>query len=198
MQRVIAPTIRADMDIETLLEAPIVTDGNFATNTPPAVLATPVLGDPVTLPGNNQGGSVLLTPVPTATFPGTLIPTSDIDPSIGCNSPNALLQIPAHGQIVTNVIPIRGSAFVDNFAQYHLEIGIPTRGEYEYRLFDVGELELREVSDMSQFNPAPYQANPGIYAIRLMVFDNELVLRESCQVYISIQPPLPTPTPLGG
>lgn len=200
VQQVVAPTIREQRDLEVLLEGndEVVVDGNFETATPPAVLATPDLGEIVTLPGNEVGGQVFTTPVPTATFPGTLIPTSDIDPAIGCTSANAMLEIPRHGMIISNPVPIRGSAFIDDFASYHLEIGVPDRGGFTYYLFDVGEIPVLEAADMSQFNPAPYQTEPGFYRIRLMVFDIENILQASCEVVVSISPPLPTPTPLGG
>lgn len=199
IQRVVAPTIREERDLELLLEGntDVIVDGNFETATPPSVLATPDIGEIVTLPGNETGAQIFTTPEPTATFPGTLIPTSEIDPQIGCTSPNAILQIPRHGMVITNPIPIRGSAFIDDFASYHLEIGVPNRGDFTYAVFDIGDAPVFEATDISQFNPAPYQSAPGLYRIRLMVFDIENVLQASCEVVVEISPPLPTPTPLG-
>lgn len=197
VQRVVAPTVREDMQIQDLLASAPVVDGDFATPTPPAVVGgLDIDASGIELRQEQEAG-IFITPTLTPTPVGTILP--DVDPAVGCDTPNAFLQIPANGMRVFQPIEVRGTAFTDNFSSYKLEIGRPNNdGSFTFAPFDESNIPVTELANLSQFNPAPYQGNPGIYQIRLMIFDINNDLRESCQVNIEITQPIPTPTPLGG
>ncbi len=193
---VVAPVVREEMEMDDLLVFEV-TDGDFATPTPPAVLD----GLDIDASGIDLGPideqQVFITPTLTPTPVGTILP--DVDPPVGCETDNARLQIPANGMRVFNPIEVRGTAFIDNFSSYKLEIGRPAPGgDFIFSPFDVSGNPIDEIGNLSQFNPSPYQNEPGMYQVRLMVFDINDVLQASCLVNIEITAPLPTPTPLGG
>lgn len=192
IQRVVAPTLRKEIDLSApVIVADVVEDGVFATPTPPAVLA-PLAVDASGIDlGGPEAQVIFVTPTLTPTLVGTILP--NMPAPIGCDTPNAFLQIPANGMRVFQPIPVVGSAFIDDFSSYKLEIARPG---FTPAVFDDSGTPLREIGNLSQFNPAPY--DPGMYQIRLMVFDITGTLRASCQVTIEITAPIPTPTPLGG
>lgn len=196
VRAVVAPSVREDIQMTELTTFEVV-DGTFATPTPPAVLESLNIDSSGIDLGPQDEQVIFITPTLTPTPVGTILP--DVDEPIGCDSPNAMLQIPANGMRVFQPIQVRGTAFVDNFSQYKLEIGRPgPNNSFVFAQLDVGTTPMTEIGNLSQFNPAPFQGEAGMYKIRLMVFDINDVLRASCEVNIEISPPIPTPTPLGG
>ena len=197
VQRVVAPTVREDRQMQDLLAVGPVLDGDFATPTPPAVVEPLSIDASGIDLGPQDEAGIFITPTLTPTPVGTILP--DVDPPIGCDTPNAQLQIPANGMRIFQPIEVRGTAFMDNFSSYKLEIGRPDPdGSFVFAPFDVSGVPVNEMGLLSQFNPAPYQSQPGFYQIRLMVFDINDQLGPSCLVNVEITTPIPTPTPLGG
>lgn len=193
IQRVVAPSIREGMEMDELVALAPVEENISATSTL-APVSAPLVIDPSGIDlGEPEVAAIFVTPTQTPTRVGTILPTQY--PPIGCDTPNATLQIPENGMRVFQPIEVRGTAYIDNFATYKLEIGRDD-GSNAFAVFDVSGTAVREVGNLSQFNPAPYP--PGTYFIRLMVFDITDTLRASCQVTIFITEPVPTPTPLGG
>ncbi|MCU0479882.1 MAG: hypothetical protein MUE54_01565 [Anaerolineae bacterium] len=202
IQRIVAPTMRSDIELEQLIAinnqtdvVEVVSDGVFATPTRPAPLSNLPI-EPVELPRDDEV-SVFATPTLTPTPVGTIEPNAP--PVYGCNTPNAFLQIPANGMRVFQTIRVAGTAFVDDFSRYKLEISGPTT-QNSFWVIDEGTIPVR-VEDtanntLSQFNPDPY--TPGTYQFQLTVFDTTNELKASCMVTIYISRPIPTPTPLGG
>jgi hypothetical protein len=194
IQQVVAPTVRADMELQGMVVVEEVTqgDGEFATPTRPA----PSGQIPVDPSGIDLGGqevrAIFITPTLTPTLVGTI--EAGAPEPIGCAEPNARLLIPANGMRVFQTIRVTGSAFVDNFSSYKLEINGPATLN-QYAVIDEGTIPVMEDGTLSQFNPAPYE--PGTYLFRLTVFDTTTDLKASCQVTIYISEPIPTPTPLG-
>jgi len=170
----------------------VIEDGDFVTPTRPApqnvVPVDPV--DPASL-GGAPNQDIIATPTNTPTLVGTIEPNA---PEVsGCDSENALLQIPANGMRVFETIPIVGTAFIDDFSQYTIEI----RGGNiaEFSPVSRHTIPVRERGALSQFDPAPYENDT--YQLRVMVFDSATVLQASCQVtiYVTDRPATSTPVP---
>jgi hypothetical protein len=142
----------------------------------------------------DSGALILLTPVPTATPVGTIIP--DLGTSEGCESDRAALLIPANGQVLFDVVTVVGTAWTENFSAYKFEIAGPATGG-QFAPIGVNQTSpVREQGILGQVALAGIQ--PGDYQFRLAVFDNAATLRAYCTntVRITLRPP--TATPPGG
>lgn len=193
VQQVVAPRLRETLDTTQVLEV-AQEDGVFATPVP-----TPLTGgfqidtSGVVLGEVDPANQILPTPTLTPTPVGTIVPNAPA--AIGCDSPNAQLQIPANGMIVFQPITVTGTANIENFAFYKLELNGPsTFGNFAPLPVD-GTQSVASMGQLGQFVPAFYE--PGTYQFRLVVFDTTNVPRASCSVTIYISEPIPTPTPLG-
>ena len=189
IQLVVVPEVSRDRQIQDLVVAARSGDGVFVTPIP----ATPAgaLGiDPVALPRSADfSGQIQLTPIPTATAVGTIIPA---DPFVGCDNPQAQLIIPGNGMRVFQPIPVVGTVYADQFAYATIEIkGPSTFGNFQ--VYENQVSEVRTAAEFSQFVPAGF--DPGEYQFRIMVFDVTKTLQASCLVHIFISEPLPTSTP---
>ncbi|MFW5748804.1 MAG: hypothetical protein ACOCYT_04240 [Chloroflexota bacterium] len=199
VQNVVAPTIREDRAVmQAMARAEPVAevqslDGVFATSTPPVVLEPPNIDASGIELGDSAEVAVFVTPTLTPTPVGTIEPNAPA--VLGCDSPNATLQIPANGMRVFQVITVRGTAYAEDFASFKLEVAGPeTLGQYSVIYEDYTPAE--QLTTLYQFNPDPYE--PGTYKFRLAVFDTTTTLVEACEVTIYISRPIPTPTPLSG
>lgn len=188
IERVVAPTIRPEVDAAS--QRTVVTDGDFKTPTPVLSNAPPIDDSNVQI-GEQDIKPVLATPTLTPTPVGTLLPNPP--PIYDCASPNATLQIPANGMRVFEPLVVTGSAFIDNFGFYRIELKGP--GTFDnFQVYQEQVSPVKTMGELGQFNPAPYAAQPGWYEFRLMVFDISTTLKASCQVNIYISEPVPTPT----
>ncbi|MBW4435532.1 MAG: hypothetical protein KME04_00235 [Pleurocapsa minor GSE-CHR-MK-17-07R] len=194
VQQIVAPTVRAQLGdtIGTVLIT--ASDGDFRTPTPVPPSGQFVIDSSgVQLGEVNPANQIQPTPTLTPTFVGTIIPNSPA--VVGCDTPNAQLQVPANGMIVFEPIIVRGTAFTDDFAFYKFELNGPaTFGNFAPLAID-GAQPVIEVGELGQFVPAFYST--GEYRFRVVVFDVNNVARASCELTIYIQDPIPTPTPLG-
>ncbi len=191
VQSRVVPIVRA-YEADEVLPVAVVDDGVFATPTPAPLLPSVDI-DPIGQLGPDDPiNQVLATPTLTPTPVGTIVPNPP--PAIGCDTPNAFLQVPANGMQVFQPIVIRGTAFVDNFSSYKIEIrGASTFDEY--RVLDTKVNPVTEIGELGQFIPSSFE--PGEYQFRLTVFDINGMLAASCMVNILITEPVPTPTPIG-
>ena len=195
VQTVVLPQVREDDAMRDAARTLVVDAGvqdTFATPTFAVPDANPQIVDPVD--PSSLGGApvqdVVATPTNTPTLVGTIEPNA---PSvIGCETPNAQLEVPANGMRVFEQIPVEGTAHIDNFSSYRIEIRGP--GIPNFAVVDEGIIPVDERGALSQFNPAFYER--GTYQFRLMVFDTTTALRASCQVTIYITDPPRTPTPI--
>jgi hypothetical protein len=113
---------------------------------------------------------------------------------VGCDTPNATLQVPGNGMIVFEPMLVRGTAYTDNFSFYKFELsGAATGGNFAPVPVD-GTNPVQETGDLGQFVPAFYE--PGEYRFRVVVFDTTNTVRAVCEMTIFISEPIPTPTPL--
>lgn len=191
IQQSVLPFLRQVEDIQALQqEVAQVVDGSFATSTPRSPDQSALNIQPVPPLGGDTGPIIQLTPTLTPEPVGTIIPNP---PSTeGCTDPRAQLTLPVNGMRVFQPIVIEGSAYADNFSSIHIEISGPQTGNVPAVL----EEKLQPVlttGAIYQFAPAPYQ--PGLYQLRLMVFDITQTLVASCMVNIYISAPPATPTP---
>lgn len=190
-QIIVAPTLRQTLNF-TQTTINVIEDLDFNTPTPPPLAPVSIDDSNVNFGALNSGGNIIITPTPTATPVGTIQPNAPT--AIGCDNTSAMLQIPANGQIVREIIPVNGIANVDNFASFKLEIKGTTLGDSFYSMESYVQ-PAPELRQLSQFNPALYPE--GTYQFRLAVFDITDTMRASCTVTIYIRPPLPTATPFG-
>jgi hypothetical protein len=196
---VVAPTMRADA-LEARGLAPSTEDTTeFRTATPggtgqevDSMFAT------VTAQALAGGGgpSLLLTPVPTATSVGTMVPEVEALATEGCDTDQAKLQIPANGQQIFDFVTIEGRAWTESFSSYKFEIsGAVTGGQFA-PIGNTGTAPVREQGVLGQVPLAGLQE--GVYRFRLVVFDNTATLKAFCTVNVLITRRPPTATPPGG
>lgn len=189
IERIVAPTLREQIAEATLLQDAPVEDLPFFTPTPPPPQEISIDTSGVEL--GPQEFEVFVTPTLTPTPVGTIEPNAP--PVDGCNTPNATLQIPANGMRVFQPIPVVGTAFIDDFAEYKIEISGPSTNN-RFSVINRAAAPVTDLGPLAQFNPTPY--DPGIYRFQVMVFDITGTLRASCQVNIYVSAPIPTATPL--
>lgn len=142
--------------------------------------------------GNSPAFSLTATPLPTLV--GTII--AGMPPPVGCDKPDAQLQIPANGQVLFDSVTVIGTANTNNFASYKFELSGPSTGN---SFTPVGGDKTSPVADkgvLGQLALSPFQ--PGEYEFRLTVFDITHALKASCTVTITIRERPPTNTPPGG
>ncbi len=192
IQRVVAPAIRQNSTQAGITIQQIASDGIFITPTPFALAGAPIDASGVQLQQDDPADRVLVTPTLTPTPVGTIRPNAPA--AVGCDTDNAILQIPANGMVVFEPITVVGKAYVDNFAFYRFEIkGPSTFGNFAPR--EDHSSPVQSQGPLGQFVPSFY--DPGEYQFRLAVFDITNALKASCTVTIYISEPIPTATPIG-
>ncbi|MBZ0284949.1 MAG: hypothetical protein K8L97_29710 [Anaerolineae bacterium] len=191
VQMVVAPVVRQESDTRVSV-GQVVEDGQFETPTPGPVSfgSSPIDASGVQLEGEELV-RVLATPTLTPTPVGTILPNPP--PIAGCDTPNAMLQVPANGQLVFEPLTVIGSANVENFAFYRFEINGPETLN-SFAILQSYPQSVSEINALGQFSPAFYQ--PGEYQFRLTVFDITNMLKAACTVNITISEPIPTATPI--
>ncbi|MCL4251023.1 MAG: hypothetical protein KJ065_22930 [Anaerolineae bacterium] len=192
VQQVMAPTLRAQLDQAALVQAIQPDDGSFITPVPEAG------GDPFVPDTSNVVINpdllvqrALATPTLTPTAVGTIIRNAPV--AVGCESPDAQLQVPANGMIVFDPMIVRGVATTDNFAFYRLELMGGALSNFG--VLTQSTSPVRELGELGQFTPSIYDR--GEYRFRLTVFDVTAAVKASCEVTIYVTDPPATATPLG-
>ncbi len=191
VQQVVAPLLREELDTLNQVTAVVRVDGDFRSPTPaPAGAGFVPDTSGVVINEDLLGEAVLATPTLTPTPVGTLLPNPpDV---VGCNTPNATLEVPANGMLVFDPTTVRGTAFVQDFAFYRLEI----RGGSldNFAVLSQTTTPINEPGELDVFTPSVFE--PGEYQFRLSVFDVTNSVLASCMVNIFISTPPPTATPL--
>lgn len=190
VQSVVAPTLRETL-VFTVTTVDVVEDLDFNTATPLPLAQLSIDDSGVDLGALNQN-QIRISPTPTSTPVGTIEPNAPA--MVGCDAEGATLQIPANGQVIREIVPVRGTAFTDNFAFFKLEIAGDVTGG-NFASMESFTQPVEELGTLSQFNPAFYPE--GTYRFRLAVFDITDSLKASCTVTIYIRPPESTSTPVG-
>lgn len=207
---VIAPTVRTDLtNFDVGLVAAEMTNVPFMTSTPGGsgqiVVGEGTQGGIVSIEnlmasvtaqaGMGEGGPVIrITPTITPTFVGTINP--DVGPVLGCDTPDATLEVPANGQVIFDSLEVRGTANAPNFALYKFELSGPSTGN-AFTPFGGDKISpVPQKGSLGQLALSGFQ--PGFYQFRLAVFDNTNTLRASCTVTVELRERPPTITPPGG
>ncbi len=190
VQLMVTPTLRATMDISAVI-VQNVTDLPFNTPTPAPLAQVSIDDSGIEIEATDPSSIIRVTPIPTNTPPGTI--EANAPEAVGCTSDNANLIEPVNGMVVHQLTQVIGTAFVENFARYKLEISGPATGNRYATIQDVVQ-PVTETGTLSQFNPLGYQE--GWYLFRLAVFDQFNTMRASCAVNIFITAPIPTETPI--
>ncbi len=158
-------------------------DASFATLTaqPPDGAVVGVIASPTTAP----------------TPPGTIVPGAP--PPIGCERPRdgppeAVLEIPANGQVLYESLTVRGIANTAGFARYKFEISGPSTGNAFAPFGGDKNVPVKDMGFLGQVSLLPF--NPGTYQFRLAVFDSKDQLKASCTVTVFLRLHPPTPTPI--
>ncbi len=196
--RVVAPTLRA-LPPQTTAPVAIAAETPFVTAIPGSQTsaqgtATPgsIFAEGVEIPGleDELNLAPFATPTLTPTPVGTIIP--DVPPALGCDTPDAMLTIPANGMVVFEATNVVGSANAADFAFYRFELKGPATNNAWTVLADytvpVVQGELGQI--------VPTLLIPGEYRFRLAVFDITNTRRAFCEVTVIISQPIPTPTPI--
>lgn len=189
IQTVVAPTMRETLNLSQ--NEVVAIDRPFNTPTPGALATIAINDSGIELNPTDPASGIRVTPIPTATPVGTILPNPA--ESVGCETPQAQLQIPANGMRVYQITEVRGTAFTENFTSYKIEI----RGGIYSNWISLAQLQqpVEQIGSLYQFVPSDFE--PDWYEFRLAVFDNTGTLRASCMVNIRITAPVATPTPIG-
>jgi len=101
-----------------------------------------------------------------------------------CPNPNARITSLGINQIITGNVAIHGTASIDSFQYYKIEVG-PGQNPSTWAV--VGELHYTPVvrGQLETFNSGAYP--PGTYALRLVVVDQTGNYPEPCQVTVIVQ-----------
>ena len=208
---VIAPTIRSDVvNTNPAVVANTTVDLSMITSTPGGdgqlinASGTPLGSDSIQsmmltvtaafIAGDSSGPAFSLTATPLPTLVGTII--AGMPPPVGCDKPDAQLEIPANGQVLFDSVTVVGTANTNNFASYKFELNGPSTGD---SWTPVGGDKTSPVPNngvLGQLALSPFQ--PGEYEFRLTVFDITHALQASCTVTVTIRERPPTNTPPGG
>jgi hypothetical protein len=206
---VVAPTVRDDLSTGGDPGLPVQpTSAPFFTSTPGGNGGVGADGSPVSggsidelmqtvtaaARSGDSGPILLLTPIASATFVGTINP--DVPKPSGCETADAQLEVPANGQVIFDSVEVRGVANTSNFAMYKFEMNGPSTGN---QFAIVGGDRVSPVPQLGVLGQVPLTGfQPGLYQFRLSVFDNTSNLRASCTVTVEVREHPPTPTPPGG
>jgi len=120
---------------------------------------------------------------PSATPEVVITNTPGVRPA-ACPDPNIRILSPGMNQVVTGNFPIRGTANLDNFEYYKIEIG---QGRDPAQWTVVGQLHYSPVSGgvLETLNSGAYP--PGTYTLRLVVVDRTGNYPAPCLVTITVQ-----------
>jgi hypothetical protein len=103
-----------------------------------------------------------------------------------CPNPNVRIVSPGMNQMVSGNFPVRGTASIDGFQYYKIEIG-PGTGPKDNEWTVVGQLHNNAIAGgvLGTLNSTAYPA--GTYTLRLVVVDQTGNYPEPCRVTINIQ-----------
>jgi hypothetical protein len=174
---ILLPALERPVDVPTptVTSGPLVEPTLTLTSLPPTgtptATATRVMPTRPVRPTNTPEVNVTETPVVRAP---------------ACPNPNVRITSPGVNQSVSGNVVIRGTANVDNFQYYKIEVG-PGANPRDSEWTVVGQLRRTPVNNglLETFNSAAYPA--GTYTLRLVVVDQTGNYPDPCQVTINVQ-----------
>ena len=114
---------------------------------------------------------------------GTPGPTSELNSS-GCLPGEIMISSPEDGEAVRDVVQVEGTANIPDFGFYKFEV---SRDDADNWL-TIQAGDTYKVEESLGFWDTT-QLDPGIYNLRLVVFDNTGEQRDPCQVTVTVDPP---------
>jgi len=125
-------------------------------------------------------------PRPTPTSDAAATPTAAAVHPPNCPNPGVRLTSPGVNQVVRGNVPVRGTAKIENFQYYKIEVG-PGSNPKDHQWTVVGQLRYEPVAGglLETFNASAYA--PGTYTLRLVVVDQTGNFPEPCRVTIQVQ-----------
>jgi len=142
--------------------------------------------------------SPLLTPTldllasPTTTLePGSVAPDTTPVPTVGIDSGNCVsgqveITSPENGETIRDIVEILGSADIPGFGFYKFEM---STADGSWLTIQAGETITRE-GRLGFWDTT--RLNPGDYALRLIVTDNQGQATEPCVIKVRVDPPSET------
>jgi hypothetical protein len=101
---------------------------------------------------------------------------------VGCNAPGVLIDPSLVGRVLSGVFEVRGTAIIENFAYYRLEIRALDATSYQ---------EIRRgrqaVVDGVLARISAERFSPGEYRLRLVVVDARGAFLQPCEIPLIIQ-----------
>ncbi|NLE75984.1 MAG: hypothetical protein GX605_04450 [Chloroflexi bacterium] len=173
VDRYVAPALPLPMDEPTPMPTLLFIPTPSATPAPPTATPTiaPTRARP-TRPAVEEG------PTPTATPP----PAVAVPPA-QCPSAGAQISAPAHGQVVRGVVQFNGTAQVENFQYYKVEIG-PGANPQGWGFLFSGQAPVAG-GGLGTWDSAT--VSPGLYTVRLVVVDVTGNYPTPCQVSLQVE-----------
>jgi hypothetical protein len=114
-------------------------------------------------------------------LPGTTLASTDISIE-GCNAPGVSLDPTLVGRIVSGVFEVRGTANIENFSYYRLEVLPPGASSY----VEIRRGAQRVVdSVLARINTGRFA--PGAYRLRLVVVDARGAFPQPCDIPLIIE-----------
>ncbi|HUN24250.1 MAG TPA: hypothetical protein PK299_14055 [Anaerolineales bacterium] len=137
----------------------------------------------VILPGGEPSATPLVTATPTPK------PTPLLQPSAGCDNPNATINSPLPGAVLSGEVVVLGVANTDNFAFYTLEISTNIGDTWltvytgNQKIFGKGAELGRWSTTVIDLDPNAGQNN---FAFRLTVYDAQGHSPEPCVIPVTV------------
>jgi hypothetical protein len=104
--------------------------------------------------------------------------------SSGCLPGEVLISSPEDGEVVRDVVQVEGTANISDFGFYKFEV---SRDDADNWLTIQAGDSFKVEESLGFWDTT--QLDPGIYNLRLVVFDNAGEQRDPCQVTVTVDPP---------
>lgn len=128
-----------------------------------------------------------ITLVPEAEAPEAAESTPGIEtqqPVSGCLPDEVYLSSPADGDAVRDIVEVRGTADIADFGFYKFEVS--SDGSNSWLTIQAGDT-FKQDEQLGFWDTT--QLEPGVYNLRLVVFDNQGNQRDPCQITVTVEPP---------
>ncbi|WP_376790176.1 hypothetical protein [Thermoflexus sp.] len=170
---------------------PISTSSSLPT---PTWMPSPTVTEPLRpIPGLSPSPGIPLTPSPLPSPSPSPIPSPSPTATptplrARCPDPNAQIELPSPGQVISQPITLIGTATHPAFQFYKVEINGPYTGGQWVTLGDIVRQPVMR-GPLWTFDPRPFLSQPGRYRLRVVVVD--IAAREAaiCEVPVVLTAP---------
>ncbi|GAB4480269.1 MAG: hypothetical protein Kow0088_21770 [Anaerolineales bacterium] len=148
------------------------------------LLATPTIALEVGLPGQTADLATVLQETP------PLATLSELSPANQCLEGQIFISSPQNGASVSGIVEVSGSANIENFGFYKLEM---RRVDEQEWLTILAGNQIQPDGLLGTWNTA--LLSPALYHLRLVVVDNQGVALPPCEIQLNIAADSGTPQP---